>query len=398
MRILLVHNYYLQSGGEDVVFNSDVSLLRAKGHDVLEYHENNEDTKQMNQVLVAMNTIWSHKSYKRMKNTIAAFKPDIVQFYNTFPLISPSVYYACNSANVPVIQYLFNPRLICPAASLYRDQKLCTLCIGKIPPWPGILHGCYHKSRLHTLVVSSMVTFHHIIKTWRSAVDLYLSATEFYRNLYIEGGLPAKKIIVKPNYISYDPELSDQASNGEYALFIARLDPEKGINTLLNAWKSLDIPLKIRGSGQLEQSMRDFVQRHNISCIEFLKRLDINQLVDLRKKARFLIWPSEGYYETFGLAAVECFAQGVPVIASNIGVMAEIVEDGKTGLLFNPGDPADLAYKIEWLWKHPEESSRMGQNARRVYEKKYTAERNYQLLMDIYQKAIDINNSCYAVL
>jgi len=389
MRILLVHNYYLQPGGEDTVFESDASLLRAKGHDVFEYIEKNEDIATMSQGAVAVKTIWSQASYKKMKRTIAEFDPDIVQFYNTFPLISPSAYYACKSVNVPVIQYLFNPRLICPSAKLYRNQKLCVDCIGRIPAWPGIVHGCYHDSHLHTLIVSSMTAFHHMIKTWDKAVDVYLSATEFYRGLYIKGGLPPEKIIIKPNYISDASGIPAQVSKGEYALFVARLDPEKGVKTMLNAWKSLSIPLKIRGNGQLEQAMRDFVLLNNMSNIDFVDRLDTNQLANLRKKARFLIWPSEGYYETFGLVAVECFAQGIPVIASNIGVLSEIVKDGKTGLLFNPGDSDELVEKVKWLWTHPEESKRMGQNARREYEEKYTAERNYQMLMDIYQKVID---------
>ena len=355
MKILFVHNYYKQKGGEDTVFESDVSLIRSKGHEVYTYIEDNEKIDSMPRIKVAFDTIWSHSSYHRMKETIQKISPDIVQFYNTFPLVSPSAYYACLDYQIPVIQYLFNPRLLCPAASLYRNQELCTDCVGKIPPWPGILHGCYHHSRLHTLIVGSMVTFHHVIGTWHSTVDFYLSATEFYRNLYIEGGLPSEKIIVKPNYIFYDPKTDIADAKGEYVLFIARLDPEKGVKTMMNAWKNLNIPLKIRGSGQLEGYVRDIIRLNKASKIEIISRLNAKELIILRKTARFFIWPSEGYYETFGLAAVECFAQGVPVIASNIGVMAEIVKDGETGLLFRPGDSADLAAKAQWLWDHPEE-------------------------------------------
>jgi glycosyltransferase involved in cell wall biosynthesis len=203
----------------------------------------------------------------------------------------------------------------------------------------------------------------------------------------VSGGFPAEKIIVKTNYIVSDPGLSDP-SQGEYALYIGRLDLEKGVKTLLESWKSLQIPLKIRGSGQLEQVMKEFVVENNLMNVEFIGRLESDALIRLRSKARFLIWPSEGYYETFGLAAVECFAQSIPVIASRIGVMTEIVEDGETGLLFNPGDPADLAVKVQWMWDHPEECVRMGRNARKEYEQKYTSEQNYQMLMDIYSQAL----------
>jgi glycosyltransferase involved in cell wall biosynthesis len=213
-------------------------------------------------------------------------------------------------------------------------------------------------------------------------------ATEFYKQKFIEAGLPTGKIIVKPHSIKFDsvPEFSDQ--KGKYVLFIGRLDPEKGIRTLLAAWMNLAIPLIIRGDGKLEQESQDFIHVHNIKCAEIIQRLTEEELAQLIKNARFLIWPSEGFYETFGIVAIECFAQGIPVVGSNIGVMTEIVKNGETGLLFNPGDPVDLAAKVVWLWNHPEESDRMGRNARKEYEDKYTPERNYQMLMKIYEKVM----------
>jgi glycosyltransferase involved in cell wall biosynthesis len=251
-----------------------------------------------------------------------------------------------------------------------------------------MLHGCYHNSILHTSVVATMLAFHRLIKTWTRVVDLYISATNFYRTLYIQGGLPSEKIVVKPNYVYHDPGETKNGL-GEYALFIGRFDPEKGVKTLVQAWKTLGIPLKLRGSGALEVEIRDYVYQNEMKNVEFLGRLQRNEMVELRRKARFLVWPSEGYYETFGLAAVECFAQGVPVIASDLGVMSEIVTDGQTGLLFNAGDPTDLASKAEWLWNHPEEARRMGDNARKEFEQRYTSERNYALLMEIYTRVLE---------
>jgi glycosyltransferase involved in cell wall biosynthesis len=134
---------------------------------------------------------------------------------------------------------------------------------------------------------------------------------------------------------------------GDYALFVGRLDPEKGVRTLLTAWEHLvAVPLKIRGSGQLEREAQGAAQR--LDSIELVDRLSQEELILLFKGARFLVWPSEGYYETFGLVVAEAFACGVPVIASRIGVMAEIVQEGRTGLHFTPGDPEDLADKVRW--------------------------------------------------
>jgi glycosyltransferase involved in cell wall biosynthesis len=279
---------------------------------------------------------------------------------------------------------------MCPSANLYRDGRLCQDCVGKTLPWPGVVHSCYHDSALHTAVVASMLGLHRVMGTWKSKVDVYLVATEFYRQKFIEGGLPPGKLVVKPHFISPDPgPTSDRAMNRR-ALFIGRLDPEKGIRTMLSAWMSLkDIPLDIRGSGQLEAEVRRFLQEKDLTdIVQIVGRLSREELTARIKNSAFLIWPSEGFYETFGYVAVESFSCGVPVIASRIGVPGEIVSDGVTGLLFNPGDHADLAAKVRWAWEHPEEMSRMGANAREEYEAKYTAERNYEMLSSIYQRAI----------
>jgi glycosyltransferase involved in cell wall biosynthesis len=387
LKILQVHNFYKHPGGEDTVFAAEIALLQNHGHTIIKYTDNNSRIQEMSPLAVAFQTIWSQPSYNKIYGIIKKEKPDVVHFHNTFPLISSSVYYACHARGIPVIQSLDNPRLICPAATFYRNWKLCQDCLGKTPPMPGVIHGCYHDSRLQTAVIASMLTFHRWIKTWHKMVDTYLVATEFYKLKFIEGGLPSEKIIVKPHFIQCDPGPRSPEKQGKYAIFIGRLDPEKGIRTLLSAWKNLNIPLMIRGDGRLEQESRDFIKVHQMNSIEIIGRLSADDLTQMINNARFLIWPSEGYYETFGMVAVECFAQGIPVIGSNIGVIAEIVKNGETGLLFNPGDPADLASKVEWLWNHPEESARLGRNARREYEEKYTPEHNYQMLKDIYDRA-----------
>jgi glycosyltransferase involved in cell wall biosynthesis len=388
LKVLLAHNFYQQSGGEDTVFSSEGRLLREKGHEVIEYIEHNDRIRTMNKLDVAAETLWSRNSYNRISDVLEKEKPDVVHFHNTFPLISPSAYYACRAAEIPVIQSLDNPRLICPSATFFRDSHLCQECMKKTPPWPSIAYGCYHNSRLQTSVVASMLTLHRLLNTWNEKVDTYLVATEFYRQKFIEGGIPASKITVKPHFISSKLENKPNLNSRDCAIFIARLDPEKGVRTMLSAWKGLNIPLKIRGEGQLEKEVINFIKVNGLNKIELLDRLSGAELDQLRKGARFLIWPSEGYYETFGLAAVECFASGTPVIASRIGVMTEIVTDGVTGLHFNPGDPEDLAAKVRWAWDHPSEMAAMGKNARLEYESKYTADKNYRMLISIYENAV----------
>jgi len=231
-----------------------------------------------------------------------------------------------------------------------------------------------------------MLAFHGWARTWEKLVDVYIIATEFYREKFIAGGLPPDKIVVKPHFVEPDP--TPKESLGDYPLYIGRLTAQKGVPTLMKAWRGMDrIPLKIRGEGPLYHEVCRFSESHS-RTVHLLPRISRDELTSVLKGSRFLVWPSEGYYETFGLVAIESFACGVPVIASGMGAMREIVEDGRTGLHFKSGDPVDLAAKVEWAWGHPEKMREMGLAARAEYEAKYTAGQNYKMLIAIYEQAL----------
>lgn len=385
MKILLVHNSYQHNGGEDVVFHAEKELLAAAGNQVITYTRSNHEIEGYNwqqKAQLAYRTVWARDTLIHMREIIASNRPDIAHFHNTFPLVSPSAYLACHESGVPVVQTLHNPRLLCPAATLYRNRAACEECSTTTTYWPGILHRCYRDSRLQTAVVSAMLATHRRLNTWGKLVDRYIVSTGFFARKFIDAGLPANRISVKPHFASGNRRLGP--ANGEYALFVGRLAPEKGVLTLLKAWQSAGpIPLKIRGDGPLFPHVHRTIIEQAIP-IELLPRLSQEDLIDVFQQARFLIWPSEGLYETFGLVAVEAFASGIPVIASNLGAMAEIVRDGETGLHFKSGDAADLATKVAWAWNHPAEMHAMGLAARAEYELKYTPERNYEMLMQIY--------------
>jgi glycosyltransferase involved in cell wall biosynthesis len=388
LRVISVYNRYLNRGGEEEVFELEGKLLNKHGHDVTFVTEDVHNPHGLiESTRLASDVIWSRSWYARFEALLKEKKPQLVHVHNAFPTISPSIYYACRDAGVPVVQSLHNPRLLCPAATFYRDGHACEDCLGKLLPWPSVLHGCYQNSRIRTSVAATMLTAHRYLGTWRELIDIFIVFTEFYRRKFIQGGLPGHKIMVKPHFVDPDPGL--KSNQGNYALFIGRLSPEKGVRTLLGAWKRLrDIPLKIRGNGPLLEEVRDFAAQCK-SCIEVLpNRLLPREWADLMTGARFLVWPSEGYYETFGLVAIEAFAFGMPVIASRIGAMAEIVANHQTGLHFTAGDSEDLARKVAWAWTHPNEMQVMGRNARCEYEAKYTAEQNYEMLVDIYQRAM----------
>jgi glycosyltransferase involved in cell wall biosynthesis len=284
------------------------------------------------------------------------------------------------------VQTLHNARLFCPGGNLERDHRICEDCKGKKIAWPSVVHACYRQSRIETGVVAAMLAVHWQLKTWEKMISIYVASTPFYRRKFIEAGFPEEKIVVKPHFVE-DPGVTRRDAG--HALFVGRLSTEKGVETLLRAWDKLNnIPLKIRGDGPLLPEVQEVV-RESGGSVEIVPRLDRKGLNNLISGARFLIWPSQGYYETFGYVAIEAFSCGVPVIASRVGVAQEIVHDQRTGLHFTSDDPNDLASKVEWAWSHQNEMDAMGRAARAEYEAKYTPERNYPMLMDIYRRALD---------
>jgi glycosyltransferase involved in cell wall biosynthesis len=385
MKILLVHNKYQQAGGEDSAFQADVNLLRNAGHQVFVYERDNAEINNYNtfqKVHLFKNTTWSKESQKDIIKILEGERPQIVHFHNTFPLISPSAYYVCKEAGVWVVQTLHNFRLLCPNSLFYRSGNTCEDCLGKTPPWPSVIHACYRGSRLQSAAVMGMLTYHRVMRTWINQVDIFIALSNYSRGKFIQGGLPEEKIMVRTNFLDPDPGI--KVEEGSYALFVGRLSSEKGIFTLLNAWKNLvEVPLIIVGDGPLLVEAQRFLIDQGMNHVSILGRKNRQDTLDLYKQARFLVVPSE-CYENFPMVIVEAFANGLPVIATSLGSMREIVESKKTGLHFTLADPNDLAAKASWLWSNPIEAKRMGREARKEYEKRYTPESSYQRLKEIY--------------
>jgi glycosyltransferase involved in cell wall biosynthesis len=338
-------------------------------------------------ILTGIETVWSSRSFREVKALIAGEKPDIAHFHNIVPLISPAAYYACGEAGIPVVQTLHNYRLLCPGGLFLRDGKVCEECLGRSVPWPGVAHACYRQSRPATAAIAAMQVTHRALGTWRDKVDLYIALSEFARQKFIEGGLPPDRIVVKPNFVDPDPGPKQDA--GAYALFVGRLSAEKGLNVLLSAWKRLRdaIPLRIAGDGPLRNELSIHARTKGMRGVELLGQIAPQAIASLMRGARFLVLPSLTY-ENFPLTVAEAFACGVPVIASRLGSLAEIVTDGLNGLHFSPGDPEDLAAKVGWAWKNPRELSAMGRAGRHEFEEKCTPAANYKRLMQIYSQAI----------
>lgn len=379
MRVLIVHNVYQQQGGEDSVVDAEVELLLSRGHAVELYSRNNNEINTIPRLSLTGQMFWSGRTNTDIAELIANFLPDIIHVHNTFPLISPSLYWAASKAGIPVIQTLHNFRLLCPQAMFLREGNLCEDCLGHIP-WRGVVHGCYRESKVQSAALAGMLLTHRAIGTWQNKVTRYIALNEFCRQKFIEGGLPAERIVVKPNFVDFS-EPSEIPRKG--FLFVGRLSAEKGVEVLATAVRQLnDANLRVAGSGP-ESSQLD-----NIAGLQLLGALSGEAVRIEMNHSMALILPSI-WYENFPRTLVEAFACGLPVIASRIGALAELIEDSITGLLFETGNAHDLAAKMQWAQNNPEQMRKMGQNARLKYETEYTADQNYDQLVAIYRDAIE---------
>lgn len=383
MRVIVLHTHYQQPGGEDGVFEAEKTLLEVKGHEVIPLILHNRALESMPRRRQTVVTVWNGETYHNLRLLIRDKRPQVVHIHNTFPLASPAVVHAAKAEKLPVVMTLHNYRLLCVNALFFRQGRVCEDCLGHLPWW-GVVHGCYRNSRAASAVVAGMLTFHRFLGTW-DMVDRYIVLTEFSRQKFIQAGFPSEKLVVKPNFVHPDPGVG--SGKGGYALFVGRLSPEKGIGTLLKAWENLGgrVPLKIVGDGPLAEEVRRAAER--MPGVEWLGRKAPDEVYVLMGEAAFLVFPSEGY-EGFPRVIAEAFAKGLPVLATALGAQGTIIEDGRTGLLFRPGDLEDLAAKVEWLLAHPTELARMRKEARAEYEAKYTAERNYERLMAIYREVL----------
>lgn len=380
VRVLVAHNAYQQRGGEDAVVEAELLLLRARGHPVELYQRHNDELRELGALAAARDTIWSSRTEADLKRLLAEFRPDVVHAHNTFALISPSVYEAVARARVPVVQTLHNFRLLCLPATFLRNGQVCEDCLGRFP-WRGVLHRCYHGSAPQSAVLAAMIGVHRALGTYQKKVSRYIALTEFSRSKFIAGGLPGERIAVKSNFVDVPALVEGRPRSG--ALFVGRLSPEKGTQVLARAAaKGLPAVIDVVGVGP-ELSFLE-----GVPGLRLLGWLNQGAVYARMREASYLVVPSL-CYETFALTVVEAFANGLPVIASRLGVLAELIRDGATGLLFEAGNADDLGRKMAWAEAHPGHMARMGRTARHEYEMKYTPDRNYKALMSIYGAAIN---------
>lgn len=383
MRILLAHNFYQQPGGEDAVFYAEAALLEQHGHAPLRYVMHNDQIDGMTRLSVAGKTVWNRQVYRELSELVRSQTIDVVHFHNTFPLISPAAYSAARSAGAAIVQTLHNYRMLCPGSLLYRDGHDCEECLTRKFKLPAIKHKCYRQSVGATSILTASLAYHHWRGTFANDVDLYISPSEGVRKKFLEAGIKPEKIATKPHFVVPDP---GARPGGNYAVFVGRLSPEKGVATLLAAWKKLNgrLPLKIVGDGPMREDVLQATRDDH--SIEWLGRRTLDDVYTIVGNAMFLVCPSH-VRETFGRTVIEAFAVGTPVIAAHIGALVELITE-RTGATFEPANPHDLTACIEEFLANPARVRAMRRDCRAEFQTHYTGQANHTQLMEIYHRAI----------
>lgn len=386
MKILQVHNYYQQAGGEDAIVENEGSLLESYGHDVVRYFINNDSICSIHKkISTVMNVHYSKQALRQFTDALEMHSPDVVHVHNFFPLLTPSIYDACFNARIAVVQSLHNFRTVCAGSYFMRSGKVCEKCINS-SPYQAVRYRCYRKSFIGSWAVARMISYHKRIQTWSSKVDAFIVNTPFSKRKFIECGFPETKIHINPNFLWDTPGVTNQVHKVQRScgLFVGRLSTEKGVATLLEAWKDIPEKLRIAGTGPMTED----VLNSGLQNVEYLGRLDKNQILFEMDRALFLVVPST-WYEGFPMVIVEAFNRGLAVITSRLGNLAEIISEGKTGLFCEPGNANDLRQKIMWALNNSDKTLKMGQQARLEYEKLYSPHTNYSTLINIYNHAIE---------
>lgn len=396
MRVLLAHNFYGSAApsGENQVVEIERALLQSQGHEVAMFSRHSDQIRSQGiwgAVKGAAATPWNPWSAQAIRQVAASFRPDVIHVHNTFPLISPSIFYAFAGTGVARVLTLHNYRLFCPAAIPMRDGKVCTDCLDHRSVLPALQHGCYRNSRLATVPLALNVALHRRIGTWTNQVDAFITLSDFQRQRMVEAGLPSERVFVKPNFYPGNPAVVPWAQRKPYVVFAGRLTAEKGVTTLMRAWQlwGADAPeLRVLGDGELRDELAQMAAGLPVRFMGQVSAVEAQQQI---AEASLLVLPSE-CFEGFPMVVREAFAFATPAAVSDLGPLPSIVRHGESGVVFEAGKPAALLKEIRHAWTTPNLLAALGNGARTAFEAHYTEASNYKIMMMIYQQAI-VNNA-----
>lgn len=381
-RVLLVHGYYRSGApsGESVVFEAERDLLAAHGHDVATYIRRADDIDGTSgQLRAGIDAIWARRARREIAALIRRERPDVAHFHNIFPLISPSAYAACHDAGVPVVQTVHNYRMRCANGLMFREGAVCTSCVTGTPV-AAVKHGCYRRSRAASAVAVTAMSTHRALQVYDRLVDRFVAPSRFVAATLESWGTEPARVLVKPHFVA---DLGAVPAGGrEGVTFVGRLSPEKGIGILIDARRTMPGSLTIVGDGPMAPTVRSLAARDPL--VTWHRSLSAVEVRHVMRGSLAVIVPSLAP-ETFGRVVAEAFEASTPVVATRSGALPESVEDGRTGLLVDPGNPDALAAAIGDLYADPQRAQRMGTAARTQFERRYSPETSYAILADLYE-------------
>jgi len=385
-RILLVHNRYLERGGEDAVFEAEGRLLERHGHRVLRYERDNREITGLGLARTAARTLWSREDHRGIAELVRREKVELVHFHNTFPLVSPSALHAARGAGAAVVQTLHNFRLLCANALFFRDGTPCEACLGRAVPWPGVAHRCYRGSAAGSAVVAGSILLHRALGTWREQVDAFIALSRFARDRFVAGGLPADRIVVGGAFVEGEVP-TPLGTPGDHFLYVGRLSEEKGVRVMLEAWRTRpELPvLRILGDGPLRGEVEGAAARDG--RIAWLGPRGRAEVLEAMGRAQALVFPSL-CYENAPLVLAEAQAMGLPAVASALGSAGESVGECAAGVTFAAGEAAALARAVAELARDRELRATLSAAARRRYQAELTPDAAYGRLSAVYARAL----------
>jgi glycosyltransferase involved in cell wall biosynthesis len=380
MKILQIHNKYLEKGGEDTVVINERMLLQQYGHEVDLCEFDNQDLEGISKIALFSKTIFNTHSYQKLINQIEIFEPDVVHIHNVFYTASPSVFYALKKKKIPSVMTIHNYRFGCIQGLLYRDNANCQLCLDKNNSFYGVKNKCFKDSYAKSIQLSLVNTANKIALKYSNPIKKYIFLAEFNKALLSPVlSLKPNDGIIKSNYVN-DFGFSPKEKREDFYLFVGRLNEQKGVKLLLDIFSRNNKKLKLIGAGPLEDWVKQMAINH--PNIEYLGYADNAFIIKQLKKSRGLIVPSLTY-EGQPMTILEAFSTGTPVYATNTKNLDTIISHGKNGYLFEPNQPDIIFNNLDKL-----DETSLYINARQTYEAQYSPASNYQQLMQIYKEVL----------
>jgi glycosyltransferase involved in cell wall biosynthesis len=385
VRIAIFHNRYRERGGEDTAVDGEAELLEKGGHAVARCIVDNREAlaSPIGALRTALRARRNPASAARVARIASEAPLDVAHVHNFFPVLTPAVHEALSARGVPVIQTLHNYRLLCGNGTLLRAGRICEECVPR-GPWHALRYGCYRGSRAQTLVWADAIAHHRARDTWRRCVDRFVAPGAFAARKLLAAGLPPERVEVLP-YVLADPGVP--APPGRGAVYVGRLAPEKGVDLLIDAWREQGgARLAIVGSGPAEAALRE--RARGVPGVEFLGAQDRDGVLRALRAAAFAVVPSR-WYEISPFAAIEALACARPVVAWRGGALADLVGDGRSGLLFDALDAASVARACARLLGDAELVRRLGAGAREDYLERHAPEAGLHAREKLYAAVSD---------